>query len=127
MTYRRPETGWAAAATAAARILGGTRAAAAACGSSADWLGKISNPCGDKTASVELALRLDLACAEAGAGTPIFDEYRRRLRLAGALAVADERPLAAGLRPLLAALRATADRMLQLLDAPAPAARGLAA
>ena len=84
MTYRRPEGSFASAVTVAVRNLG-EAVAAGVLGVSGSRVRQLQNPMLPSLRLLEQAVALDLASAEAGYGTPIYDAYRDQLEAAGAL------------------------------------------
>ena len=106
MTYRRADVGAPAAMTTALAAVG-ERRLAERLGLTPSRLRQCANPMLDQALPWPRAALADIACAEAGAGTPLFDDYRRRLIAAGALrASRGERRLIAGIRAAIAALAA---------------------
>ena len=82
MTYRRPPGSFAAAISAAVGAAGAKTAAPAA-GVSASRLRQLANPCRRDVRVLDVAAALDAAAHAAGAGTPILETYRARLRALG--------------------------------------------
>jgi hypothetical protein len=133
MTWRRdidaaaPAGAFAAATWAAMRALGGKRLAARL-GTSVSWLHKTSNPTARQSLALDYALAADLACAEAGHGTPHFDAYERALVAAGARPTpVAARALAAALAAAIAVLQAALDGYLPRFGSADAGRRGCAA
>lgn len=95
MTCRRAPGTWAEAVARIARALG-SDAAAAAAGVTGSRIRQLSNPNRPDAAVLDLAVALDVAAHRAGQGTPIADEYARRLAAAGIRPAANRRPGNAG-------------------------------
>ena len=84
MTYRRDPDSFAAATTMCADAVGEHRLAEAL-SVSASRVRQCANPMRRDRLTIVQAAAADIAAARAGAGTPHFDELRRRLAAAGVL------------------------------------------
>jgi hypothetical protein len=113
MTYARRPATFAAAMTEALKA--GQDWLAERLGVSASRLRQCANPSTNYLNVLELVCAADIACAERGIGTPVFNEYRRRLVAAGALTLScPERRahhLARAARAAAVALRSIADAL----------------
>jgi hypothetical protein len=126
MTYRRTDGTWAAAMTDALRA--GPEWLAERIGLSTSRLRQCANPVRainsrPDTVPLAIACEIDVACAERGLGTPLFNEYRRRLVETGALHLSSPERRA---QRLAQAIRAAAVALFAALEGE-PRLAGVAA
>ena len=128
MTYRRDPDTWAGRITAAMGVLGSDGAARVA-GVSASRLRQLANPMRADCAVLDVAVALDVACARAGAGTPILDLFQSRLAVRGIASrlgvsagraglAATVQTVVASLRTIGVSLRGVADSLEAAMRAP---------
>jgi len=103
----------------------GKERAAEICGVSVSRLEQLANPRRPDLKTTDLCVALDVACAQAGGGTPLFDLYAKRLSEAGVLETVGSRyfGLCAFVRQVVDILHGAADALDEAVCAPVAPAR----
>lgn len=119
MTYAIEEDSMHAQVRKAVKVVGKDRMAET-CDVSISRLDQLSNPMRRDLKTSELIMSMDIACAKAGGGTPLFDYYAQRLDAAGVLSPAGARyfGLCGVVRKVVEILRSAADALDEAVSLP---------